>query len=130
MVRDQPPDEQPDGPDEPPGEAQQQLPLFGPSPARPGGTVIEIQDRTEYVELVEQAWDEVKGPVTADFLRARVGLPRVRNWAGLTVASAARRGVIREIGYGRSAARSRHGGTVRLWEVVAAEPIDDEAEPA
>ena len=56
---------------------------------------------------------------TADDLRTLIGEPEHGNWSGIAFAKARNAGIIYPIAHGAARARSRNGGTLKIWTGAA-----------
>lgn len=55
----------------------------------------------------------------ADDVRSMVGSPENGNWFGVAFASARRRGAIEPVAFGAARAKSRNGGSLKIWRAAA-----------
>ena len=56
---------------------------------------------------------------TADDVRAMIGAPEHGNWFGIAFASAKRRGEIEAVAFSAARAKSRNGGSLKIWRAAA-----------
>lgn len=56
---------------------------------------------------------------TADDVRSLIGPPQHPNWWGIVFAAAKRRGTIQPVAFGTARAKSRNGGSLKIWRATA-----------
>lgn len=91
--------------------------LTGPV-ALPDEKHVWLTDASHAIEALATRYRRTGMPFTADDVRAMIGEPAHGNWFGIAFAAARNHRVIEAVAFGTARAKSRNGGTLKIWRAA------------